>query len=100
MGAFAWDGISPGTGGFDRGVLRVGMLSGTNGLVGDLSGIRGGDAAGVLGPEPRGVCAVGRVMVVSTCSSGTLPAKAAEAGLGSGVSNQCIKTQASWTYMS
>ena len=51
------------------------MFSGTRGLGGDLSGTRGGDVAGVFDVDGRGDRAV------STCSSGTLPAKAAEAGL-------------------
>lgn len=63
------------------------MLSGTKALAGDLSGIRGGDAAGVLDADWWGDRAEEWELVVSTCSSGTLPASAAEAGLYCIVSN-------------
>ncbi len=56
------------------------MLSGTYPRAGDLSGNRGGDAAGVFGDDGC-VRTEEREVAVSTCSSGTFPASAVAAGL-------------------
>jgi hypothetical protein len=82
---FVREGESPDTCWFGGGVLRAGILSGTKALAGDLSGTRGGEAAGVLEAE----CWV--VVTASTCSSGTSPESAAEAGLNAIVSDENIK---------
>jgi hypothetical protein len=67
------------------------MLSGTKARAGDLSAIREGDAAGVLDAG----CGE-RVAVLSTCSSGTLPTRAAEAGLDFVVSHEKKRMQPTW----
>jgi hypothetical protein len=83
LGMLVWDGESAATCWFGRGALRAGILSGTKALAGDLSGMRGGEAAGVLEAD-------GWVVAVSMCSSGTSPESAAEAGLNGLVSDENI----------